>query len=165
MIRRCQPKQGDTNPGLGVEMVWEPRLVNQQTINFRFALRRRQRTQVYLLEPQWPALVDNSREFVAGGPNSGSQNFMPSNDDVQRLLYQVDVQCSPKPYCLRLVINRLFGIQLFHKPDPHLVGTERTWERAVSGRNRLIDSGGADFLQQLFFPSHSRIGGRKIVAT
>src|ERR1700733_14646287 len=131
MIRRFQPKQGDTNPGLGVEMVWEPRLVNQQTINFRFALRRRQRTQVYLVEPQWPTLVDNSREFVVGGPNSGSQNFMPSDDDVQ----------------------------LFHKPDPELVGTERTWERAVSGRNRLIDSRGADFLQQLFFPGHSRIGG------
>ena len=144
-------------------MVRKPRLVDQQTLDLRLALRRRQRTQVNLLELQWPAVVDNRRRLAVDDLECGPQVFTASDDDVQRLLQHLDVQLSPKPHRLGFVVNRLSSNRLLHKPDALLVGAERARERAVAGRDRLIDRRRARLLQQFLLPGNRRIRRRKIV--
>ncbi len=59
VLRLSQAEQRYADSRLYIEMIWKPRLVNQQTLDFRLALSRRQRTQVNLLELKRPIFVDN----------------------------------------------------------------------------------------------------------
>ena len=85
MIRLPKAKQSDTDPGFCLEVVWNPRLVDQQTLDFRFALWRRKRTQVNLLELEGPAVVRNRERLIVDDLYCGSNIFTAGNDGVKRL--------------------------------------------------------------------------------
>ena len=113
MLGLSQAEQRDPDSGLFVEMIGTARLVDEQTFDFRVALRRRQRTQVDLFELQWPAVVDNGKRLAINRPNGCPQVFTPLNNDVEGLFQHLGVQLAPEPRSLCLVINRLSGNYLF----------------------------------------------------
>ena len=84
MIRLPKAKQSDTDPGFCLEVVSNPRLVDQQTLDFRFALWQRKRTQVNLLELDGPAVVRDRERLIVDDLYCGSNIFTTGNDGVKR---------------------------------------------------------------------------------
>ncbi len=86
MIRLPKAKQSHTDSRLCLEVVPNPRLVDQQTLDFRFAPWRRKRTQVNLLEMDRPAVVRNRERLIVDDLYCGSKIFATRDDGVQGLL-------------------------------------------------------------------------------
>ena len=107
MLGRSQAKQRDPNCWLGIELVWTPRLVDQQARNFGLALRRRQRTQVDLLNLQSPVVMDECRRLVVDRSKARAQIFVAGNDGVQSLVQHLELQFAVEPNRLSLVVNGL----------------------------------------------------------
>ena len=94
MFARPQAHQSCPDSRLGLELVRTPRLIDQQTRQFRLALRGRQRAKVDSLHPQRPAFMhDCDRPFcryLYGSP----KNLVSRDDRVQRLLHRIGVEFS-----------------------------------------------------------------------
>ena len=120
MLPRAHTDQCRADSRLGLEMIGTPRLVDQQTLDFRLALLGPQPAQVDLLQPQRPALVHNRHGLFVDALDRAPQHLVPRDDNVQRLFQGVDVEFSPQPYCLNLVVDRHPRIELLQEPQPLL---------------------------------------------